>query len=44
MAVDVHQTLRSIIVNEGGINMEIADQYINKLEKAERYQKDVWVT
>lgn len=42
MAVDVHKALISIAVSEGGKSQEEAEAYIKALEKAKRYQRDVY--
>ena len=42
MAKDVNQALLSIIEKQGGKNSEQAEQYLNELRKAKRYQKDVY--
>jgi len=42
MAKDVNQALLTIIEKQGGKNTEQAEQYLNELRKAKRYQKDVY--
>ncbi len=42
MAVDVHKALINIIIDEGGKSEEEAEAYIKALEKAKRYQRDVY--
>ncbi|MGR9108546.1 MAG: assimilatory sulfite reductase (NADPH) flavoprotein subunit [Gammaproteobacteria bacterium] len=42
MAGDVHKALISIIGNEGGRTPEEAESYIKAMEKAKRYQRDVY--
>ena len=44
MAGDVHQALLSVLRENGGMDNEKAAQFMQELEEAERYQKDVWVT
>ena len=42
MAGDVHKALIEIISNQGGKSQEEAEEYIKTLEKAKRYQRDVY--
>ena len=42
MAKDVNEALLSIIEKQGGQSREQAEQYLNELRKAKRYQKDVY--
>lgn len=44
MAGDVHDALLKLIVSEGGLSSQGADEYMDNLEKTSRYQRDVWVT
>ncbi|MGH8548496.1 MAG: assimilatory sulfite reductase (NADPH) flavoprotein subunit [Methylococcales bacterium] len=42
MAGDVHKALINIVANQGGKSPEQAEEYIRALEKAKRYQRDVY--
>ena len=42
MAKDVHQALLEIVQQQGGKNAEQAQQYLDELRVAKRYQKDVY--
>ena len=42
MALDVHNTLKTILIQEGSLNDETADSYLEKIKKEKRYQKDVY--
>jgi sulfite reductase (NADPH) flavoprotein alpha-component len=42
MAKDVHEALVSIAEKHGNQSREQAEQYINDLRKAKRYQRDVY--
>ncbi|MGL1957184.1 MAG: assimilatory sulfite reductase (NADPH) flavoprotein subunit [Colwellia sp.] len=42
MAKDVHQTLLDIIVEQGNLSSEQAEQYLKDLRSNKRYQKDVY--
>ena len=42
MAKDVHDTLRAILIKEGSMNEEQADQYLTDMRKERRYQRDVY--
>jgi sulfite reductase (NADPH) flavoprotein alpha-component len=42
MAHDVHQTLLEIIVNEGGMSLESAGEYLAQMQREKRYQRDVY--
>ncbi len=42
MAVDVHKALIKIVANEGNRRPEEAEEFIKALEKAKRYQRDVY--
>jgi len=42
MAKDVHQALLDIVQQHGGKNAEQAQQYLDELRVAKRYQKDVY--
>lgn len=42
MAKDVHQALLSIVQQQGGKDEKAAQQYLDKLRIAKRYQKDVY--
>ncbi|MGN8646019.1 assimilatory sulfite reductase (NADPH) flavoprotein subunit [Gracilibacillus sp. HCP3S3_G5_1] len=42
MAKDVHETILSIISQEGNLSEEDAKEYVNKLKQEKRYQRDVY--
>ncbi|MCM3781744.1 assimilatory sulfite reductase (NADPH) flavoprotein subunit [Neobacillus mesonae] len=42
MAHDVHSTLAAILVQEGGMTMEAATDYLIQLQQEKRYQRDVY--
>ncbi|QEN86477.1 assimilatory sulfite reductase (NADPH) flavoprotein subunit [Labrys sp. KNU-23] len=42
MAPDVHQALRSIIATQGGLGADAADDYLQRLQREHRYQRDVY--
>jgi sulfite reductase (NADPH) flavoprotein alpha-component len=42
MAPDVHEALRQIIADEGGMNSEAAENYLRGLKAERRYQRDVY--
>jgi len=42
MAHDVHDALLKIVVKEGGLNSEQAEEYVKTLQKEKRYQRDVY--
>lgn len=42
MAHDVHSTLAAILVQEGGMTMEEAIDYLTLLQQQKRYQRDVY--
>eukprot|EP01133_Synstelium_polycarpum_P016352 gene16352-19452_t len=42
MAPDVHNTLKSIIVQHLSVDVADAELYLHQLEKQKRYQKDTW--
>ncbi len=42
MAKDVHDALVNIVVEHGGKNAEQAEEYVNELRRAKRYQSDVY--
>ncbi|MEK5061770.1 sulfite reductase [NADPH] flavoprotein, alpha-component [Paenibacillus sp. FSL H7-0326] len=42
MAHDVHSTLAAILVQEGGLTMEAATDYLIQLQQDKRYQRDVY--
>jgi sulfite reductase (NADPH) flavoprotein alpha-component len=42
MAADVHESLISIIQNQGGKSRETAEAYVEDLRKTKRYQRDVY--
>ena len=42
MAKDVHDALVNIVVEHGGKNAEEAEEYVNELRRAKRYQRDVY--
>ncbi|GAB3037382.1 assimilatory sulfite reductase (NADPH) flavoprotein subunit [Bowmanella dokdonensis] len=42
MAKDVHQALLSIVSEHGSMSAEQAEEYVNELRKAKRYQRDVY--
>jgi len=42
MANDVHQTLKTILVNEGSMSEDDADAYLETMKKEKRYQRDVY--
>ncbi|MGZ8419536.1 MAG: assimilatory sulfite reductase (NADPH) flavoprotein subunit [Allosphingosinicella sp.] len=42
MAPDVHETLISIVAEEGRLQREGAEDYVRELQRGRRYQKDVY--
>lgn len=42
MAGDVHRALVDIVATEGGTSVESAEEYLNSLKQARRYQRDVY--
>jgi sulfite reductase (NADPH) flavoprotein alpha-component len=42
MAKDVHEALILVAEQQGGLNREKAEEFINELRKAKRYQRDVY--
>jgi len=42
MAPDVHETLIEIVAVEGGRTREAAEDYVRELQRAHRYQRDVY--
>jgi sulfite reductase (NADPH) flavoprotein alpha-component len=42
MAVDVHETLISIVQNQGAKSRDAAEAYVEDLKKTKRYQRDVY--
>lgn len=42
MAKDVNDALVTVAKEQGGLNQEQAEQFINELRKAKRYQRDVY--
>ncbi|MGL5430143.1 MAG: assimilatory sulfite reductase (NADPH) flavoprotein subunit [Vibrio sp.] len=42
MAKDVHQALITVVEQQGGLNRDQAEEYVNELRKAKRYQRDVY--
>lgn len=42
MARDVHQTILSILEKEGGLSEKEANDYLNRMRKEKRYQRDVY--
>lgn len=42
MAKDVHQTLLTILMNEGNMDEDAAKEYIAQMQKDKRYQRDVY--
>lgn len=42
MALDVHNTLRNILIQEGSMNEDTAEAFLEKIKKEKRYQKDVY--
>ncbi|EFA80409.1 NADPH-cytochrome-P450 oxidoreductase [Heterostelium album PN500] len=42
MAPDVHNTLKTILTQHLSIDAADAENYLHKLEKSKRYQKDTW--
>ena len=42
MAKDVHSTLIEIISEQGNKSLDDAEQELNELRKAKRYQRDVY--
>ena len=42
MAKDVHDALVNIVVEHGGKSAEDAEEYVNELRRAKRYQRDVY--
>ncbi len=42
MAVDVHETLIDIVAAEGARSREAAEDYVRDLQRAHRYQRDVY--
>lgn len=44
MAGDVHEALLQLIGSEGGLSVKQAEEFMERLERTSRYQRDVWVT
>ena len=44
MAGDVHEAILKLLGSEGNLSLQEAEKYMEDLEKASRYQRDVWVT
>jgi sulfite reductase alpha subunit-like flavoprotein len=42
MARDVHNVLRGIIMEYGGLDEQKAEEYIQTLHAKGRYEQDVW--
>ncbi|WEG12918.1 assimilatory sulfite reductase (NADPH) flavoprotein subunit [Pullulanibacillus sp. KACC 23026] len=42
MAKDVHETILSILEQEGGLSREEAEAYLTEMRKQKRYQRDVY--
>ncbi|HYW16760.1 MAG TPA: assimilatory sulfite reductase (NADPH) flavoprotein subunit [Allosphingosinicella sp.] len=42
MAPDVHETLVSIVAEEGRLQREGAEEYVRELQRSRRYQRDVY--
>lgn len=42
MARDVHETLITIIEQEGGLSRERAEEYLSNMQREKRYQRDVY--
>lgn len=42
MAKDVHEALVNIVAEHGGKSAEQAEEYVNELRRAKRYQRDVY--
>ena len=42
MAADVHETLVTIVQNQGGKSRDAAEAYVEDLKKTKRYQRDVY--
>jgi sulfite reductase (NADPH) flavoprotein alpha-component len=42
MAKDVDATLRNIVRDQGGKNIEQANEYVEKLKNEKRYKRDVY--
>ncbi len=42
MAPDVHETLISIVAEEGRLQREGAEEYVRALQRGHRYQRDVY--
>jgi len=42
MAPDVHEALHTIVVQEGRMRREQADEYVQRLQQEKRYQRDVY--
>jgi sulfite reductase (NADPH) flavoprotein alpha-component len=42
MAPDVHETLVTIVAEEGGLEREGAEDYVRDLQRSHRYQRDVY--
>ncbi|KAF6003481.1 hypothetical protein F1559_000946 [Cyanidiococcus yangmingshanensis] len=43
MARDVDQALRKILATEGSLNAQQVEEFMQQLERNQRYQRDVWV-
>ncbi len=44
MASDVHKALQQIVQTHAKVDAAGAEQFLEQLMKAKRYQRDVWVT
>jgi len=42
LAPDVHQALAGVVASRGGLNPEAADDYLRRLQRESRYQRDVY--
>jgi sulfite reductase (NADPH) flavoprotein alpha-component len=42
MAIDVHETLKTILIKEGSMSDDNADAYLETLKKEKSYQRDVY--
>ena len=42
MGKSVHAALRDVVIEHGGRDAEAADDYLNELQRAGRYARDVY--
>ena len=42
MAQDVHETIRYVLEQEGGMSETDAEAYLTQMKKEKRYQRDVY--